>query len=919
MKKRLLSLLLALVLSTAALLPLSALATEPAEPPVYPAFTAEDYDTLYVSDGLVLAVDFYKTNPYWNTEGTDYTVPTGPSEMTAYEYGGTTYDLTQAANQSKWRIVVTTGTAVTYFEESAVSESNPIGKVSTPVTEYSTEIEARTAIMRLPALPAGSTYTLERTGSNAMFAAQSSWVRAERSWMAQFTRTVDADIYVYSYRPTLGIGAMKYGDNSTMQYSAFRAGSGFIRMRDDYHASGGLQIANILNTGKQGEDSFRDYSSDSLSLQVITAFNNSLNATNVVPFLYLGARPTFTFSTTNATMTFTGFASNSDFKVAEGATVPTEGVTVPIGGVLDYTLTLSGGATNTAPIFSIRLHDREIASLPGTYKGLSESLYFGWSQTAKHAGVYAIRQYNTALSATDLRRNHLADLCKFFRLDIAPLFADGEITVSENDLATVAVLMSEYTLKDDRETVVAGFETALDAIALEGEGDDFSIFAAAVNAGLVDAARVRALPAEYHAEVYAAFRSFREASPTADAAACQAATDAAVDAVLAREYSDYFGRTPALTAEDFFDGAEPLSDAARHFADVAARFSMDMTPLVPVHPIVREHVYESFADLHPDILSLTPILAARLDSTIEALSEEHYGEVLLADLVAFHGYQLRLFGESGVRALFTVDTETVADLEAHGYTVTLGVVHRTVGSYLEVEKTADGWAPVTPPTGTAGELQLAYTTGGSENSLITVDGETCIAYEKYTSASLLSLYFSAFAIIEREGSETLIRYTAATSDTLGDGPSIRKLAEYCRAEMSITAPAIQILCRQSLTSIYVDGENLTDRRLLAGGATTETEAALFAAVEALTGTSLITVDAAEDAPRGVIRMVAGDAVGLALEGEDIVFTYTADPEADMAALTAAVEAATVKYPVGTKEVNVSLFAGGALPLPPAAE
>jgi hypothetical protein len=242
--------------------------------------------------------------------------------------------------------------------------------------------------------------------------------------------------------------------NSAAQFSAFRAGAGFLKMRTDYHTSGGLQISNILNTGTQGEENYKDYSSDSLTLQMVTAFDNNLNTTKV-PFLYLGARPEFNFAKEKATVTFTSFASNSDFKLSEGVSVPTEGMALPILAVRDYTLTLSGAKTNIPPSFSFRLHDKEIGTDAGTYKALSESCYFDWSASATGAEVYAILQYNAPLTAADLRQNHLAGLAKFFRLDIS-----AYLDMSDAQRAAVHTAMADRALSDDRATVVAAYVAA---------------------------------------------------------------------------------------------------------------------------------------------------------------------------------------------------------------------------------------------------------------------------------------------------------------------------------------------------------------------------------------------------------------------------------------------------------------------------
>ena len=108
--KKLLALMLALLLAFSAALPILAAELEgnaaEGEAITYPALTEDDYNKLYISDGLAMAADFYRMNSYWNTDGTVYTVPVGPGLNKAFEYDvdgdGTkeTYDLTKADNRA---------------------------------------------------------------------------------------------------------------------------------------------------------------------------------------------------------------------------------------------------------------------------------------------------------------------------------------------------------------------------------------------------------------------------------------------------------------------------------------------------------------------------------------------------------------------------------------------------------------------------------------------------------------------------------------------------------------------------------------------------------------------------------------------------------------------------------------------------
>ena len=99
MKKRILSMLLlvAMIVTALPLMVLPSLAAEEKEK----EYEEKDYNALYVQDGLAMAADFFRMNKYWNTNGTDYTVPLGSSEYTDFEYNGVKYDFTGDEVQAK--------------------------------------------------------------------------------------------------------------------------------------------------------------------------------------------------------------------------------------------------------------------------------------------------------------------------------------------------------------------------------------------------------------------------------------------------------------------------------------------------------------------------------------------------------------------------------------------------------------------------------------------------------------------------------------------------------------------------------------------------------------------------------------------------------------------------------------------------
>ena len=274
--KRLLTLILTLAMLASLAVPFAAFATEPEAGAVtYPDLTESEYNSLYVTDGLVFMLDFYRTNSYWREEGVTYAVPVGPSENTAYWYDadkdgikddGETVDLTKAQNRATWRVLVKRGTSYTYYEPTAAKIYNG---TSSPVTEYATKEQAaaaataakeaiNAAIAAHNADPANTTKltasdydcVVWEGASNALIAANKEWIAADLAFFADFTSVTaeEGGIYAVSYNPSLAAGRTDFDNNSKRLFTTVTIGDGYALMRNDYHSSGGLLVGRA--TGK---------------------------------------------------------------------------------------------------------------------------------------------------------------------------------------------------------------------------------------------------------------------------------------------------------------------------------------------------------------------------------------------------------------------------------------------------------------------------------------------------------------------------------------------------------------------------------------------------------------------------------------------------------------------------------------------
>ena len=106
MKKRILAMLLlvAMIVTALPLMVLPTLAAEEEETvKKYDQAEYDSYNKLYVTDSILFGADFYKMNEYWNPNGTIvYQVPVGPSDTTAYEHNGVTYNFTDQGSAGRF-------------------------------------------------------------------------------------------------------------------------------------------------------------------------------------------------------------------------------------------------------------------------------------------------------------------------------------------------------------------------------------------------------------------------------------------------------------------------------------------------------------------------------------------------------------------------------------------------------------------------------------------------------------------------------------------------------------------------------------------------------------------------------------------------------------------------------------------------
>lgn len=273
------------------------------------------------------------------------------------------------------------------------------------------------------------------------------------------------------------------------------------------------------------------------------------------------------------------------------------------------------------------------------------------------------------------------------------------------------------------------------------------------------------------------------------------------------------------------------SDAAKHFVEVCRAFALDTTALYPLSQVSRERVFQAFADVDPTASYLIPVLQKQLADAIAEELSAHYAAALGHSAIAFEGWQVRLTGALGLRALFSTNLVTVAELEARGIKVKTGVLTACAD-----DADLDDLRAVISPSGEitleeGGDITMAkgYWTGEETGAVI--DGD--IAY--YTVDTLIpddepdfderAFFYLGYVIVTDEAGETTVFFEETTTMNgrrSGDEMSLLALSETARDDYGIVYPNIQRVLNSveeevAYVSALVGGKGLFDYKLVSTG------------------------------------------------------------------------------------------------------
>ncbi|MBQ4065190.1 MAG: hypothetical protein IJD10_03740 [Clostridia bacterium] len=273
------------------------------------------------------------------------------------------------------------------------------------------------------------------------------------------------------------------------------------------------------------------------------------------------------------------------------------------------------------------------------------------------------------------------------------------------------------------------------------------------------------------------------------------------------------------------------TDAAKHFVEVCRAFALDTTALYPLSGVSRERVFQAFADVDPTASYLVPVLQKQLADAIEAELGAHYAAALGHSAIAFEGWQVRLTGALGLRALFSSDLHTIAELEARGITVKTGVLTACSDDAdlddLRAVIADDGEITLDEESG----ITMAKGYWDGEATDATVDGN--VVY--YTIDTLIpddepdfderAFFYLGFVIVTDEAGETTVFFEETTTMNgrrSGDEMSLLALCETARDDYNIVYPNVQKVLNTleeevTYVSALVGGKGLYDYKLVSTG------------------------------------------------------------------------------------------------------
>ena len=466
MKKRVLSMLLLVVMIVAAL-PLAALTVLAAEEET-PIYNAEDYNALYVQDGLVYAADWFSSNTHWGEIGAVANTTDHAAANTAFNNGrwfATNVNMNLSFSTSyPVDVVVAGGAFVANKIETGTKHTNSTFTGSLADAMGRSYQGSAMEIVRTFPSGTGSTLFLNDTRIAVSTAGKltdlynisqyEGWIAkadgtpvhsyngrdAEGNTFRNPTIALDTPTAPHSYlfNVTRVSGEVftdrhKYMDGSSTKYESVKI----------------YETKTIYVTGEEGSYTVVDEGTEgAIPLTVIDTSKDPAS----------GGTSNATYGRNNPCVLVTaGYTYDGTTLTAFDHSADTATQAANIYVAVDR-YTAAEGSVSFYQDGNELINEENVAFLNNTY-GDQTNMHH-WNDG--YGAIYALRYYSRELTAAEAAQNHFADLAKFFRADIT-----GYDVIDAELLPDVYAAVAEYGFESDADTVKEAIRTAIFAAVAE--------------------------------------------------------------------------------------------------------------------------------------------------------------------------------------------------------------------------------------------------------------------------------------------------------------------------------------------------------------------------------------------------------------------------------------------------------------------
>lgn len=285
----------------------------------------------------------------------------------------------------------------------------------------------------------------------------------------------------------------------------------------------------------------------------------------------------------NGDVTFTKFSAYG----TNSAEAEFEDFTAVGGAMSPFTMAVESDRTDGANNGSIWLNgESKVTDVAVSDPNHGNVMHIGWSNSM-NSRIYAIRVYARALSEAEQAQNRFADLCKWYKLDMAlyTQLSTAEKAEAQAALIAAANEAGAFMTEDDADRTLLQStidEFALDAVYGKLTADDTSAkaaeFAAIARALRVDISGVLVLAVDYRTSIYdivinrmgeVDIESMTDTDRAAAARLVQALINEEIETIVAANYGGLLPETN-LTYKDLYVRQDNMVVWADFFASKAS-------------------------------------------------------------------------------------------------------------------------------------------------------------------------------------------------------------------------------------------------------------------------------------------------------------------------------------------------------------